>query len=159
AARHAAAPDSPADRGTYCLTGRAGPAASAASGPADRRRRAGAGADSAAGRPCQFTRLAHDPPRGVGPIAAGTGPGPAYAAGVAAAAASRADRGTTVAGAPRGHRAVAGRDADAVATSRGRRRGSSATTAHPDSTKHAGKHRLTPALRAGPATADNVASP
>src|SRR5207244_12636572 len=111
AARHAAAPDSTADRCTYRMAGRAGPAAAAASGPAERRRRAGAGADSPAGRPGQFTRLAHDTPRGVGPVAARTGLGPAHAAGVAAAAASRADRSTAVAGAPRSRRAGSGRDA------------------------------------------------
>src|SRR6266568_4587513 len=93
-----------------------------------------------------------------GPAAAGAGPGLAHAAGVAAAAASRADRGPAVAGAPRSHRAVSGRDADAVAASRCRRRGSPATAAQPDSPKHAGKHRLTPALRAGSTTADHVAS-
>ena len=36
--------------------------------------------------------------------------------------------------------------------------GTPATTAQPDSPKHAGKHRMAPALRAGTAPADNVAS-
>src|SRR5262249_2344118 len=158
AARHAAAPDGAADRGTYRMAGRAGPASAAASGPAERRRRAGAGADRAGGKPGQCTRITHDPPRGVGPVAAGARPGPAHAAGVTAAAARRADRGTAVAGAPRRHRAVSGRDADAGAASRGRRRGAPATAAQPDNPKHAGQHRLTPALRAGSATADHVTS-
>src|SRR5262249_30605269 len=148
-----------ADRCTDRIAGRAGPAAAAASGPADRRRRAGAGADSAGGRPGQFTRITHDTPRGVGAVAAGARPGPAHAAGGTAAAARHADPGTAVAGAPRRYRAVSGRDADAVAASRGRRRDSPATAAQPDSPEHAGQHRLTPALRTGSATADHVASP
>src|SRR2546425_5775593 len=130
------------------MAGRAGPAAAAASGPAERSRRAGAGADSAASRPGQFTRITHDTPRGVGPVAAGASPGPANAAGDTAAAASHADRGTAVAGAPRSHRAVSGRDPDALAENRCRLRGPPATAAQPDSPKHAGKHRLTTALPA-----------
>ena len=57
-----------------------------------------------------------------------------------------------------GRRAVSGRDVRAGAASRRRMRGTPATTAQPDSTKYAGKHHITPALRAGTATADHVAS-